>query len=187
MPYSLFRVWFRTATPAAAQSAGVKRPRAVAPVLGSGPGTTSAENGASAEAGSVAPVVIAPPQRVVGSGAIITSGTSVHGTGTLFFAELKVGDAIEVNHPVSQKNEVRIVKMVLSDSSLGIKLVHTLTQKLHGVRITLLYLRLSLPRAPPCDLLLTVPHSLLIWQLKPLLTYFDYPSSHSILRLSRCV
>jgi hypothetical protein len=33
---------------------------------------------------------------------------------------MKPGDALQVRHPVSNKDEVRIVKMVLSDSSAGI-------------------------------------------------------------------
>lgn len=45
----------------------------------------------------------------------------MHGAGTMFRGELKVGDAIEVAHPVSLKTEVRVVKMVLSDVSAGIK------------------------------------------------------------------
>jgi hypothetical protein len=67
------------------------------------------------------PVVLAPPQRLEGSGTIITSGTTVHGSGTRFLSELHVGDAVEVQHPSSLRAEVRVVKMVLSDLSCGIK------------------------------------------------------------------
>jgi hypothetical protein len=59
---------------------------------------------------------------MAGRGRIITSGTTVHGTdGTKFLSELRVGDAIEVRQPVSLKEEVRVVKMVLSDAAAGIK------------------------------------------------------------------
>lgn len=64
-----------------------------------------------------------PPPIVVlsGTGRISTSGTTVMGhEGTKFLTELHVGDAIIVTHPVSLVGETRIVKMVLSNVSIGI-------------------------------------------------------------------
>ncbi len=60
------------------------------------------------------------PSRLSGSGALMSSGTTVMGSGTKFRAELTVGDAIEVQHPASGVPEIRVVKMVLSDTSAGL-------------------------------------------------------------------
>jgi hypothetical protein len=66
----------------------------------------------------------APPPLIVvlsGTGRISTSGTTVMGhEGTKFLTELHVGDAVIVTHPVSLAGETRIVKMVLSNVSIGI-------------------------------------------------------------------
>ena len=61
-------------------------------------------------------------QRLEGKGVLITSGATVHGTNTQFLSAVNLGDALEVLHPVSRKQEIRVVKMVLSDQSLGINL-----------------------------------------------------------------
>jgi hypothetical protein len=64
-----------------------------------------------------------PPPIVVlsGTGRISTSGTTVLGhEGTKFLSELHAGDAIIVTHPVSLVSETRIVKMVVSNVSIGI-------------------------------------------------------------------
>lgn len=104
----------------AAGLAGTKRPRVLAPSA-----TEAPAGGAGGGAASAAPAADAPPAaaptRTQGVGKLITSGTTVHGVATKFKEELKVGDAIEVAHPVSLKAEVRVVKMVLSDVSCGIK------------------------------------------------------------------
>lgn len=100
---------------AAAALAGAKRPRATAPP----PDDAPAAGAASAAPPDAPPS--AAPTRTPGSGKLITSGTTVHGVGTRFKDELKVGDAVEVAHPVSLKAEIRVVKMVLSDTSCGIK------------------------------------------------------------------
>ncbi len=57
---------------------------------------------------------------VSGTGLIYTSSITVHGVGTQFMKELAVGDAIVVMHPTSLREETKIVKMVLSDVSIGI-------------------------------------------------------------------
>jgi hypothetical protein len=59
-----------------------------------------------------------PPQITVGSGKITTSGTVVTGLGTKFEQELSVGDAMIV--VLDGKQEMRVVKMRLSDISCGI-------------------------------------------------------------------
>jgi hypothetical protein len=59
-----------------------------------------------------------PVQVTVGSGKIITSGTVVTGLGTKFEQELAVGDAMIV--VLDGKQEMRVVKMRLSDISCGI-------------------------------------------------------------------
>ena len=65
-----------------------------------------------------------------GSGLILTSKTTVHGFNTKFTEELNVNDAIIVNIKdyinknneiqIIDKNETKIIKMILSDTSLGI-------------------------------------------------------------------
>ena len=50
----------------------------------------------------------------------MTSGATVHGTGTRLLSEVSVGDALQIAQPLSGKLEVRVVKMVLSDASVGI-------------------------------------------------------------------
>ena len=49
------------------------------------------------------------------------SGTTVQGhEGTKFMRELRAGDAVVITHPTTLCDETRLVKMVLSDSSMGI-------------------------------------------------------------------
>ena len=63
------------------------------------------------------------PEIVVltGTGRISTSGTTVQGhEGTKFMRELRAGDAVVITHPTTLCDETRLVKMVLSDSSMGI-------------------------------------------------------------------
>ena len=55
-----------------------------------------------------------------GTGKISTSSNTVHGTDTKFLKELAVGDAIIVVHPITLRDETKIVKMVLSDVSMSI-------------------------------------------------------------------
>lgn len=62
----------------------------------------------------------APLVRRRGTGTLLTSSTTVHGTGTKFMAEVSVGDAVLVTHPTSLVEEVRLVRMVLSDMSISI-------------------------------------------------------------------
>ena len=47
-------------------------------------------------------------------------GTTVHGHGTSFMSELRPGDAVIVFHPTSLREETKIVRMVLSDISMGV-------------------------------------------------------------------
>ncbi len=59
--------------------------------------------------------------RTLGTGAIMSSGTTIMGSGgTRFKAELAVGDAIEVLHPASGVTEIRVLKMVVGDASAGV-------------------------------------------------------------------
>ena len=63
------------------------------------------------------------PEIVVltGTGRISTSGMTVQGhEGTKFMRELRAGDAVVITHPTTLCDETRLVKMVLSDSSMGI-------------------------------------------------------------------
>lgn len=118
---SLFHSYYHrvagAAAPAASAVSGVKRIRESAPPQrAEGVGAASSAV-ASAESAAPAPQAAT---RSPGSGKLITSGTTVHGAGTKFSTELKVGDAIEVSHPVSLKPEVRVIKMVLSDTSCGV-------------------------------------------------------------------
>jgi hypothetical protein len=55
-----------------------------------------------------------------GTGTLLTSSTTVHGTGTKFMSELSVGDAVLVTHPTTLVEEVKLVSMVLSDVSVSI-------------------------------------------------------------------
>ena len=59
-------------------------------------------------------------QKVDGTGRILTSGSTVYGKNTLFFKEIKIGDALFVKHPTSLKDEIRVVKMILSDISISL-------------------------------------------------------------------
>ena len=59
--------------------------------------------------------------RTLGTGRIITSGTTVMGReGTQFQQELSPGDCVEVQHPTSLVRETRAVTMVLSDVSISL-------------------------------------------------------------------
>jgi len=66
-----------------------------------------------ASSAAIAQPVLAPKVQQ-GTGKITTSGTVVMGHGTLFQKELQVGDAVVV------MQEMRVVKMRLSDVSIGI-------------------------------------------------------------------
>mmetsp|Transcript_7116 Transcript_7116/g.9968 ORF Transcript_7116/g.9968 Transcript_7116/m.9968 type:complete len:213 (+) Transcript_7116:137-775(+) len=55
-----------------------------------------------------------------GTGRITSSGTAVAGYSTKFLSELKVGDALMVFHPTALTTETKLVRMVLSDKSIGI-------------------------------------------------------------------
>ncbi|CAM9683736.1 unnamed protein product [Chrysoparadoxa australica] len=57
---------------------------------------------------------------ITGTGRITTSGTAVTGYNTNFLSELSVGDAIIIQHPTSLVEETRIIKMVLSKTSMGL-------------------------------------------------------------------
>jgi len=55
-----------------------------------------------------------------GTGRITSSGTTIHGHDTKFMTQLSAGDAIIISHPMSMRDETKIVKMVLSDVSIGV-------------------------------------------------------------------
>ena len=59
-------------------------------------------------------------KKVDGQGRLLTSGSTVYGKDTLFFRQVKIGDALLVKHPTSMKEEVRVVKMILSDISISL-------------------------------------------------------------------
>lgn len=87
---------------------------------GSGSSSAAAGGAGGASAPETAPRMTAAT-RSPGTGSIMSSGVTVMGSaGTRFKAELAVGDAIEVLHPRSGVPEVRVVKMVVGDASMGI-------------------------------------------------------------------
>lgn len=55
-----------------------------------------------------------------GTGRISSSSTTVHGHETSFMSELCPGDAIIIVHPTTLQEETKIIRMVLSNSSMGI-------------------------------------------------------------------
>lgn len=55
-----------------------------------------------------------------GTGRFTSSGTTIHGHFTEFVSQLSVGDAIIVTHPTSLLEETKVVRMVLSNTSIGI-------------------------------------------------------------------
>ena len=57
---------------------------------------------------------------VSGSGRITSSGNTIQGHDTKFEDELSPGDAIIVFHPQTLRDETKIVRMVLSNLSIGI-------------------------------------------------------------------
>lgn len=57
---------------------------------------------------------------IPGSGRITSSSTTVSGIDTKFMDELSCGDAIIITHPSTLQQETKIVKMVLSNVSMGI-------------------------------------------------------------------
>ncbi|CAM9610952.1 unnamed protein product [Ascophyllum nodosum] len=82
------------------------------------------EAGESVGAGAVDEQQLQPPQEemrpVSGTGRITSSGTAVQGHEAKFMEELHAGDAILITHPTTLREETRIVKMVLSNMSIGI-------------------------------------------------------------------
>ena len=62
-------------------------------------------------------------KKITGSGTIIVSGTTVTGTDTKFKKEIRVGDIFGIVNPVSTKEEVKIVRFILSDTHLSISSV----------------------------------------------------------------
>ena len=59
-------------------------------------------------------------ERIDGQGRLLTSGSTVYGKETMFFRQVKIGDALLVKHPASLKEEVRVVKLILSDISISL-------------------------------------------------------------------
>lgn len=51
---------------------------------------------------------------------VLLIGVTVHGHGTKFMEEVGVGDAVIVTHPSTLVEETKIVRMVLSNISMGI-------------------------------------------------------------------
>ena len=59
-------------------------------------------------------------QEVRGVGRITSSGNIIFGHDTKFMDQLTIGDAIIVTHPSTLIDETKIVRMVLSNVSIGI-------------------------------------------------------------------
>lgn len=55
-----------------------------------------------------------------GTGRITSSNTTITGHYTKFMDELAINDAILVTHPITLQQETKIVRMVLSNTSMGI-------------------------------------------------------------------
>ncbi|KAK8805230.1 hypothetical protein WA588_000170 [Blastocystis sp. NMH] len=61
-----------------------------------------------------------PTNAVAGSGRIYCTGPIVYGRDTKFLTELGSGDLFIIQHPTSLENEARVVKMIVSDTSLSL-------------------------------------------------------------------
>jgi len=59
-------------------------------------------------------------QEFTGTGRITSSGTTIAGHFTEFMAQLSPGDAVVIMHPTSLAEETKIVRMVLSNASMGL-------------------------------------------------------------------
>jgi len=57
---------------------------------------------------------------VNGTGGVRSSGNTVTGIGTSFRRQVRVGDGLRVVDPVSAAEEIRVVTMVVSDTSLAV-------------------------------------------------------------------
>lgn len=55
-----------------------------------------------------------------GTGRITSSNTTITGHYTKFMEELAINDAVLVTHPITLQQETKIVRMVLSNTSIGI-------------------------------------------------------------------
>ncbi|KAA0147650.1 hypothetical protein FNF27_06216 [Cafeteria roenbergensis] len=123
---------------ASAESRSKKRRRPSSkskPAVPQGASEPSAKRQAAPAAAAAASEPAAPPQAarrpkesataerreaIEGSGRIVSSGQTVTGTGTAFVKELRAGDALEIVDPVTAKQELRVVTMVLSDTAAGL-------------------------------------------------------------------
>ena len=84
-----------------------------------GASASSSSSSSSSSASATAPSLSSLP----GPGSITISGTvvsGVSGSGTTFSRFLLSGDALVVKHPLTGKEEMRVVRAVVSDSSLMI-------------------------------------------------------------------
>jgi hypothetical protein len=63
--------------------------------------------------------LLTPPQVQMGTGTITTSGTVVTGHGTKFTSQLRVGDALLLSHDEKTDATMRVITMILSDTSLN--------------------------------------------------------------------
>lgn len=55
-----------------------------------------------------------------GTGRITSSSTTIHGHYTAFMDEIRAGDAIIIVHPTSLQEEMKVVRMVVSNISMSI-------------------------------------------------------------------
>lgn len=78
-------------------------------------GRPSSSDSSTTEDNQSDEIVILP-----GSGRMTSSGNTIQGHDTKFDEELSPGDAIIVFHPQSLRDETKIVRMVLSNLSIGI-------------------------------------------------------------------
>lgn len=95
---------FKGSSKAASSSVGVKR-------------KIAEDETVSSTAHSAAAATISVEK---GIGRITSSGTTIQGHESRFMDQLSVGDAIVIRHPTSMREETKIVRMVLSNISIGV-------------------------------------------------------------------
>ena len=82
-----------------------------------GPRTGGAGAAATGAAAAAAPFEV---KIEAGTGRLTSSGTTVQGHETNFMTQLSVGDALMITHPMSLVEETKVVRMVLSNTSISI-------------------------------------------------------------------
>lgn len=102
----------------------VEQTSSSAPVASTSDRNSSSAAPAKAHTASSTVASASPPQHPQiekGTGAITSSGTVITGHSTLFQKQLRAGDAILLTpHPTSSKDEMRVLTMILSNTSAAI-------------------------------------------------------------------